>query len=94
MITLRPVAPLSTATRANRVVPTCLAPTTASLTRIRLMAARAAAAYGPMIAVVDPAVKKLTMIAMAMAMTVTQNATLTESLEYWVSTAKLLACCE
>ena len=58
------------------------------------MAARAAAAYGPMIAVVEPAVKKETMSAMAMATTVTQNATLMEILEYWVSTAKLLACWE
>ncbi len=89
----RPVAPLSTATRASLVAPTSRPATVASRTRMRLSAARAPAAYGPMSAVEAPALKKETMMAMPMAMTVIQNATLMESLEYCVSTAKSLACC-
>ncbi len=93
-IRLRPVAPLSAASLATWVDPAPRPATAASRARMRPIAARPACAYGPMSGAVEPAVKNATYMAMAMATADTQNATLTESLEYCVSTAKSLTCDE
>ncbi|WP_378789814.1 hypothetical protein ACFMQL_39070 [Nonomuraea fastidiosa] len=87
-----PVGPLNAATFARWAAVTFCPAAATSLARMRLIAARAAAAYGPINGVETPALKNAASSVIAIAVTVTQKATLIVSFEYCVCTAKLLAC--